>query len=470
MGILDKVRNFLGVDPEKRKRKGAYAQFPGVATQFETYKDEGAEQQLVIGLDLGTAYTKVVIGEPRIHYAVPMAGSTKTPSYIASSSFYLDENGAASLTNPITDAQYCTDLKMPLLLGNASVDDQARIALFMALCLRRARHWLMTEHKKTYKKQQLEWLLHVGIPTDSYQNKELNKTYWRMANIAWALSVIPGSLKLDQARGLLLAGDGFKAMLLSLKVAETEMLHPELINLFPEFLAQIAGYVRSPRKQQDLHMVVDIGAGTMDSTVFNVIESDGEGKYPIFARSVTEHGTHFLINHRLKGSAEKLNLTPLDLDPVPKAKAFAKHIGIDMKELDVIDRPFHKDTYAAIGDRLRDTKTKMYKKSRRWDPGQKVPLFLAGGGSHVDFYQEVLRHFESKDSLKIDVQALPKPEILNAKGLSEGDYGRLSVAYGLSFDPDDLGDTFDSDPEDEVLGKGLSGGGWRDNYIDQSMM
>ena len=55
-----------------------------------------------------------------------------------------------------------------------------------------------------------------------------------------------------------------------LEISEGDIIEDDEISLFPEFLAQIAGYVRSPGRQADLHMLVDVGAGTMDATTFNV--------------------------------------------------------------------------------------------------------------------------------------------------------------------------------------------------------
>lgn len=441
--------------------------FPGSETQFDGCSDEWDEQSLVIGLDFGTAYTKAVIGESRTHYVVPMSGAGNNKNYLARSAFYLLKDGTASLSQTSSDAKYVTDLKMPLLLDTANDDDLARIAIFMALCFRRIRYWLLTEHKDTYGDQLIDWAVNVGIPTDSFENNGLNQSYRRCCNVAWALSLIPGPIKFGHAHALLSAGPSDDQVLYELSIPKERLLHPELISLFPEFLAQIAGYVRSPMRQSDLHMLVDVGAGTLDATVFNVHDIEGDDVFPRFARSVSNLGTNFLIKHRLELSASAMELKLADFDPVPKAAHFAERIGISHGFLDQLDAPYRSRVYSAVGDLLLATKVEMYKRSPRWKTG--VPVFLTGGGANVDFYQEVLRKFQLEDTLKIVPRTLPTPTNLTAPGLDEKDYGRLSVAYGLSFDPDDLGRSEPSEPDDGSS-QIRSQRSWEANYVDSSMV
>ena len=459
MSLVDNTEN------ESGKTRGR--PFPGSSTQFDGCSNTWPEQQLVIGLDFGTAYTKAVVGESRIHYAVPMFGLGKNASYIAPSGFYINKAGIAYLSETTGDCKYFTNLKMSLLMENADLEDHARITTYLALCIRRIRYWLLTKHKAVYGRHKIDWALNVGIPTDSFWNDSLNRIYNRLAYFAWAVSIMPGSININYAKTLLESGDDWSKILKSFCVSQDDLLDHEMINSYPEFLAQVVGYVRSPRKQIDLHMLIDIGAGTMDCTAFNILQKDGEDIFPIFSRSVTKHGTYFLIQHRLKTANRVNEFSALDFDPVPAAKKFAECLGIKHSDLDTFDKPFHSQVYAAIGDQLRETKVKMYKKSPKWKEG--VPVFLTGGGANVDFYQDVVRKFKLKDALKISVQTLPKPDNLQAGKLDDTDFGRLSVAYGLSFDPDDLGSTYPSDPDDSE-GSSKVNKRWEDRYIDKSMV
>lgn len=65
--------------------------------------------------------------------------------------------------------------------------------------------------------------------------------------------------------------------------------------LFPEFVAQVAVYARSPQRQDGLHLLVDCGAGTLDIATFNVGRQPGtnEDIYPILQSEVAPLGRTF---------------------------------------------------------------------------------------------------------------------------------------------------------------------------------
>jgi len=80
-----------------------------------------------------------------------------------------------------------------------------------------------------------------------------------------------------------------------------------------------------------------------------------------------------------------------------------------------------------------------------------VPVFLCGGGAGCDFYAEIFLSENGKFSgFPIKAMKLPKPDQLEANGLNDGDYDRLSVACGLSFDPFDIGEIVKEEGVDDV--------------------
>jgi hypothetical protein len=50
----------------------------------------------------------------------------------------------------------------------------------------------------------------------------------------------------------------------------------------------------------------------------------------------------------------------------------------------------------------------------------------------------------------VKAMKLPKPDQLEANGIREDDYDRVSVAYGLSFDLFDIGEIIKEDDVDDV--------------------
>lgn len=214
-----------------------------------------------------------------------------------------------------------------------------------------------------------------------------------------------------------------------------------MVNCFPEFAAMVTGYARSARRKKDLHTLIDIGAGTIDMTVFNVHQNQGEDILPIFARGVKPLGVTYLLRQRY----EKLNIK-IDIDPVQNAldnESFALRYSIPLERINEIDGDFCKNFYSLISGLLGYVKKIRYPRSPRWREG--VPCFLCGGGRDIKTYRDVLNNFqEERFPLKIVLTELPFPNDLDREEHIEDNIYRLLVAYGLSYDPDDIGNIIKS--------------------------
>ena len=163
-------------------------------TQFDEENLSNDKQQLVIGLDFGTAFTKVVIGEQRIRYAIPFTSfSYKNNPYLLPSILsILDENDECILGETIGAKTVIDDLKMRLINGDFSDDTKIYIVSYLSLVLRYSRGWLLDTQKKTYQDKLLIWYVNIGLPTDSYDNTKLSDLYADLIQTAWTVSVLPG--------------------------------------------------------------------------------------------------------------------------------------------------------------------------------------------------------------------------------------------------------------------------------------
>ena len=135
------------------------------------------------------------------------------------------------------------------------------------------------------------------------------------------------------------------------------MLDRGLINQFPEFAVQLVGYVRSPRRQESLHMLIDVGAGTLDITTFNIYKNqEEEDLYPIFAQDVKPLGARFLMIHRQKTNGIESNKIPSSFDKIPTDESFAKSVNISIEQLQNYDIPFSNLINSLINGILKYTK------------------------------------------------------------------------------------------------------------------
>lgn len=411
-----------------------------VRTQFDDRSIDGAKQEIVIGLDFGTAFTKVVLGEIRARYAVPFEpyASKDNPYLLPSGMTILRDGNGCVLGDPAESGTWCGDLKMPIITRTIDQEGKVKVAAFLALVFQHVREWFLETHKGTYGGKRIVWLVNMGLPTDSYDDSELMELYKQIALAAWTASVMSGEISVDLVS---------KCLERSVKESDpltpdirTRLLPPDMFDCFPEFAVQLSGYVRSPRRRPDLHALVDIGAGTVDITTFNVHQNnDEEDLYPVMDQKVISAGVNFLVRARLEhfNQAEKWKSTAfvnMVDDPT-----FARILGVSENALPDADYEVLNQVAEALVKVLKYTKEHRYPLSRHWDIG--VPTFFVGGGANVQAYKKQIKQFESlRPPSLIRIINLDAPEDLIAPNTPPDSYHRLSVAYGLSFSPEDIGE------------------------------
>ena len=436
-------------DSKKRLHKSKTLSL-GIATQFKNVDENSQHRQLVIGLDFGTAFTKVVVGEERLKIAIPLCKNQNgagTDKYLLPTILWVRPDGEYSIDTTSDDQR--ADLKMSFIKGDLSETNLRNATAYLALVLRRIRAFIFDTKSELYSKNFIDWVINIGLPTESYHDNKLTHAYKKVLNAAWRISSSSKMITDTQITEALRITEDTDAT----SSTSSNNLHPEAISVFPEFVAQIVGYVRSASRIPDLHLLVDIGAGTLDATVFNVHEKNGDDSYPIFAKAVKNLGTRFLIQHRTQNKPYLLEEKLTPFDPVPDKYRFAELLRIRPSELSGVDEPFLSQIRETVGHLLWHTKRKRYPKSSKWQDG--VPIFLCGGGANCDFYAEFFHPKKEKlAELPVKAMNLPTPDQLEAP---EADYNRISVAYGLSFEPFDIGaivkendvEDFEANPPDK---------------------
>lgn len=292
----------------------------GRRTQFDG-TEHADTLDLVIGLDFGTAFTKVIIGESRARYAVPFEQRVAIPNpYLLPGVLTIAADGECHL-GEVADAQaYYSDLKFSLLAQDRTVERCALVAAYLALVLRHVRAWFQANLGDVYGRNRINWLVNVGLPSDPWHDRRLKELYKQIAWAAWELSVAAEKVTLDGARA------AYKTYP-NRNVDGESLRSPEQISVIPEVIAQIASYVRSPRREDDLHLLVDIGAGTVDVTTFNVHSDKGDDVYPIFAAKVLRLGTHFLLNEILVSTERPVEWD--DSQPFPSIDVIVDRLRVD---------------------------------------------------------------------------------------------------------------------------------------------
>lgn len=421
------------------------------------------KRDLIIGFDLGTACTKVVIQDPdiRLAHAIPLSNeSDPLRKYLLPTEIRFSPRDGFSLERS-SQNPFVRHLKLLLMERpneNISLNDSPEIeisgleitAAYVALVLRKARDWFIKERANVYKGCDIAWHLNVGIPIKNYDDIDAKKNFEKMATGAWWLS------KQNSPISQIHTGE-MKRLLYNQNF--NPGIPRDQINVVPEVAAQVAGYARSQLREEGLHMLVDIGASTLDTATFLLNKKEDEDRYIFLTARVEKLGSLELHYHRIDkvgnyvGKWVKECKDCFDvLNPIPN---FPLGYMPEFKNIGDIDEEFLRDVCIPVRGVVSLTKTKKDPNSEKWVEG--LPIFLCGGASQLEFYNSRMRKRVEEELHRnfkwagFRLSSIPKPESLIAEGLRSRDYHRLSVAYGLSFRYDDIGMIVPPSEVDDVI-------------------
>jgi hypothetical protein len=399
-------------------------------------------REVVLGIDFGTSCTKVVIGDRSLKqaYAVPFLNTTGISSYLLPC--HLSEDGEFYTLGE--KGFLHNDLKLSLLASPADPVKCARVCAYLALVIRASRSWLFHERQQQYIQSDIVWSLAIGQPADQATSSQSAKLFKKLGEVAWALAGSRGGITNEQCLSAW-----------SLPVTANSDSEEVEILVMPELAAQIHGFVGSEQfdpRQPNVYLMVDVGAGTVDASVFRVKKtSGGTTSFNFFTNAVEAYGVVNLHRYRTRWWQTHLSLSPhgkavvSELEAVRLPTEYRGHFpasyteyvdGVDVHLVGDAKSPdeefFHHVLNQVAGKVLYKTK-----KENLLAPQSitGMPFFLCGGGSRHNFYNKLKTELKKTPNcswLNAIHRELTLPNNLRADGVSGGDYDRLSVAYGLS--------------------------------------
>ena len=440
------------------------------------------EREVTIGLDFGTSSAKVIIGDSVLEraFAVPFSASDGIQQYLLPSRLY--ETGSRFSLEK--GEQVYRDLKLAFLAEPGNEESQTRVVAFLALIIRHARGWLLSKHHDVYRATNIAWKLMVGLPAAHHFEDVQQDIFTKVCQAAWLAASSPerlidrATIKAALSRANWLA-DGAE------RIGGTEEVE---IGVLPEIAAQIYGFVRSNRfnpNGKNLFLMVDIGAGTVDSSLFHIKQDRGSKfGFTFYATQVQPNGVMNLHRHRVQWWEQALTT----LDAKLKPDVFCLEDGkFPTDRMRSIPESF-KDYFSGITVQYRSNKEDpdqfFFMKRvvaqvrgqtmwRTWEDGfltqedlSGIQMFLCGGGTRMQFYRSLENEMLNKREctwLHAQVRPLEVPRILDAPGLPRQDYDRLSVAFGLSFL--EVSKVVRGTPIPPVPPQPVQN--WQDNYIDK---
>lgn len=364
-------------------------------------RPEPDEDGYIIGFDFGTSSLKVayrqpyVAGDPVAVIPVPeVLRSAGHPGLWQSVIWYNPADGSFSLY-PVSGSVALDGFKTGLIAGNggkpmpqaAQVTRAEAATAFLALqfaymigaySIEQPLHPVGGDHFLS---------INIGIPVAVRDDKRAFDEFSRIVSAAYTLAPDAGSLRLGAIQQKLTGGP-------------TTL--PEFLQLVPELTAAVAGYAADPMVQLGAHILVDVGASTLDLVAFNLQEGR---KAAVFTAGVDLFGSGALQVAREAGIH----------DDVFTQACF--HL-------------FHEVYGKAKADHRAPS---LFKPGRRRLP---VQLVITGGGCDTTVHNHYINLLPRDQVLGALTLKRPSPPARILK--EEADQSRLLLAYGLTRDVTEL--------------------------------
>ena len=427
----------------------------GIQFEHNGNSNKGEICDIVIGFDLGTSCSKVVLQTPyhasgrTVLVSFGNFGHPMCP-YFLPTRLYFDQYGNCSLIS--NSHPYCAkNLKVNLLqnpdetkeFAELKVSPRSLTIAYLALAFQDIRQWFAHTQKNIYDQYKFRWYCNLGIPSPGYNDSDRRNLFRRIAIIAWQLSLSSESISLKKIWQLLKEDHD---CILSLD------FHPDQIQVVPEIVAEIIGYAKSHLRENGLHVLIDIGASTIDISGFILHDRDREDRYSFLTSDLDFLGAYYCHKERVKKIQEYVNrwfshlarrqdlimpVEPTIADYFPKYEDFGPN-----GEKDILSE-FYEKCRIIIHRTLKSLRKERDPLSENWKLG--LPIFLCGGGKALPIYRQVLEELNgfwqtNMDTKGFEIRSLPKPSNLVADGLSEKNFDRFAVAYGLSYPYYDVGE------------------------------
>ena len=270
----------------------------------------GGTCDLVIGLDFGTSASKVVVrapdlpGEPA--FVVDFGEfAHSSMACLLPTELRVTSHGRCELpTRGKRRRDVVNDIKLELFADDHHLDGrrgptqqglrpESVATAYIALLLRHVRRTVLaTQYGVIGNFRSFNWSMNLGVPSPCIEDNEENSRFRQVGKAAWMLSVMPKPITVggaeDELRGLREAPNRWDQDDLACD-----------FELIPEVAAAAAGYALSDHRREGLHLLIDVGAATVDICGFMLHEHDAEQRYGLLTADVKQIGTICLHYERI---------------------------------------------------------------------------------------------------------------------------------------------------------------------------
>ncbi len=456
------------------------------------YVDPGqsGECELIIGLDFGTSASKVVIQAPELpgrpSFAVDFGElSHRSARYLLPTILWVAPNGTSQLSR-LDIARSVKDIKLELLSGDEylnsnlgpsrqGLNPEATAVAYLALLLRYTREWFLKTKRDVLKDfGKLNWSVNLGVPSPCIEENPENLRFQRVGKAAWMLSVLENQITLgkaqDELRYLIEAPEYWDR--------DDDGIACDL-QIIPEIAAGAVGYALSTLRREGLHVMVDIGASTVDVCSFILHEREGNDRYSLLTTDVQLLGTIRLHHERIlalmrihEKQAENLRdkhdpLAPIAQDISPYLVSHEQLVSAARQAEDQLKERLQTVLRRVIWNAKmhRDPNSPVFRRNGR------LPVLLIGGGSELPFFHSAVNELDGwlRTHTGNDGIVLPTEDpLLDTLTGNTAKYHRIAVAWGLSHRALDIGDITPADRIADIEPPRRKN--WEDRFVGQEQV
>ena len=237
------------------------------------------------------------------------------------------------------------------------------------------------------------------------------------------------------------------------------------MSVVPEVIAEATGYARSQRRSDGLHILMDVGASTLDLCTFLLRDLEGDDHYQMLTADVQTLGTlslyRALVEAVSRSDPELATQLWDDLDPLNPFPAGRADVSVTTgpanQEVGRAANAHRSECRKMLGRTVvepEDKEGSSLSEVEDWHPHLPVRWrqehaairghlggVLQGHDAAVPWNGRAHRRVHSRP-----------PSVLSAE-IAEQDYHRLAVAWGLSYPDHEIGDIARPDEAEDIVAR-----------------
>ena len=240
----------------------------------------------VVGFDFGTSSLKVVVRDPYVAgnpvAALPAPAELRSQGhpYLWQTVVWFDPTDETFRLYPTPGAITLEGFKTGIIAGKGSepICNEPKISrsegatVFVALHLCHLLGWYAKEKPLARSKAKNFLAINIGVPVATSDNPDALQPFKEVVRASSELACSCEPLTLERVRA-------------ALEMVQAEDL-PDGFDLIPELSANLVGCASDPTTPWGAHVLVDVGASTLDIVAFNLVENDDEVHIKAFSASV----------------------------------------------------------------------------------------------------------------------------------------------------------------------------------------